>query len=395
MTRLFHMFSFFLLLPALILGGLFPGMEEAWASEMIRAQTRTYLKRGIEKAFNMDEKGGVAEMMKAVELDRANPLGYSFLALSFLFSYEMSFSRTERENKQESMLRFVGDALEKGERRVEKDPRDGDAFFALALAKLVKTRWEISRKRYFAATQETRKIWDYLEKAKEFGPENYDVYFPMGVLHYHIDHLSGMARFLSSLFFISGDRQKGIQELELAARNGYLLKELAQAELVTAYYNFEKQPARALPLARQLKEKFPQNYNLSFALANILSILGRPQEALSVAQEIEKGIKSDTPPFRSELWPRHAQLLGRIYFDQKDYARASEYFKQALQEKAPYNARVRAWALLRLGMIHDVQRDRKAAEEYYRMALEVEGGEGAAQTLAREYLNTPYAPPNH
>jgi hypothetical protein len=53
----------------------------------------------------------------------------------------------------------------------------------------------------------------------------------MGLLHYHIGHLPGFTRFLSSLLVTSGDRQKGLQELELAAKKGYLLKDLAKAEL--------------------------------------------------------------------------------------------------------------------------------------------------------------------
>jgi hypothetical protein len=44
-------------------------------------------------------------------------------------------------------------------------------------------------------------------------------------------------------------------------------------------------------------------------------------------------------------------------------------------------------------MIQDARKDRKGAEDYYRKTLEVEGAEGTAQRLAREYLETPYLPP--
>jgi tetratricopeptide (TPR) repeat protein len=182
--------------------------------------------------------------------------------------------------------------------------------------------------------------------------------------------------------------------LEVAAQKGYLFKYLAKAELLSAYANFEKQPERALPLARELNEKFPRNYNVLFALANIFSELGRSEEAFSVAREIENGIQSGTPPFRPELWPRCFQLMGKIYFDRGEYPRSSEYLIRALQDHASYNARVRAWALVRLGMIHDVRKERALAQEYYQKALEVKGGEGAAQVAAKQYLETPYSKPN-
>ena len=383
-------FFLFLLAP-----GLLPLQEQGlWALEFPRPQIRTYIQQGIEKGFNLDEKTAVAELMKAVEVERENPLAYAFLGLSHLFFYEMAFDEKERERDQESTLRFVSEALAKGEKRVENNPKDGDAFFAMAVAKLVKVRWDIIRKNYLTGARGAQSTREYLEKAKELEPENFDIYFAMGLLDYHIGHLPGFTRFLSSLLVTSGGREKGLQELELAAKKGYLLKDLAKAELLSAYANLEKQPERALPLAQELNERFPRNYNILFALANVNSELGHSEEAFSVARKIEDGIKSGAPPFCPQLWPRYFQLLGRIYFAQGEYTTATEYFNRALQENAPYNARVRAWALVRLGMICDVRKERNQAEEYYRKALDVAGGEGTAQVAAKQYLKTPYLPAN-
>ena len=129
-------------------------------------------------------------------------------------------------------------------------------------------------------------------------------------------------------------------------------------------------------------------------IANLLSTLALIGSVLSVAGEIENGIKSGASHYRPELWPRHFQLMGKIYLDQGEYARAYGYLNRALQDNAPYNARVRAWALVRLGMIHDARQERAKAEEYYQKALEVAGGEGAALVTAKQYLKTPYSPAN-
>ena len=147
-------FFLFLLAP-----GLLPLQEQGlWALEFPRAQIRTYIQQGIEKGFNLDEKTAVAELMKAVEVDRENPLGYAFLGLSHLFFHEMAFDEKERERDQESMLRFVSEALAKGEKRVENNPKDGDAFFAMAVTKLVKVRWDITRKNYLTAARGARHL---------------------------------------------------------------------------------------------------------------------------------------------------------------------------------------------------------------------------------------------
>jgi tetratricopeptide (TPR) repeat protein len=365
----------------------------AAAAQLRPNQLHSHLRQGIEKVFNLEPQSASIHLQKAVDLDRENPTGYAFFALENLFFYEISLDQKEREKYQESMLRYVGEAAARGQSRIEKNPNDGQAYFATALAKIIKVRWAIGQKQYRIVAQETSNIWDYLEKAKEEDPQNYDTYFLMGLLHYHLDHLPPLARFFSSLLIASGDSKKGLQELELAAQKGDLLKELAQSELSSVYVNFEKQPARALPIARELRKRFPRNYNFSFALANALSELHQFHEAFAAAREIEKGIQAGTPPFVPQLQPRFDQLMGRIFFNEGEYARASEYLEKTLRDRAPYNARVRAWALVRLGMINDALKQREQAEEYYNRALAEPGGEGFAQVEARKYLDSPYVPP--
>jgi tetratricopeptide (TPR) repeat protein len=365
---------------------------EAAAAETQPDRLHAYLRQGIENSFNLDHAGAISSFQKAVELDRESPTGYAFLALAQLFSYETSFDSKEREKSQEAMIRYVGDAVARGEKRVGNNPRDGQAYFALTLAKIVKVRLALMQKSYFTIAKESANAWDYLEKMRAVDPNNYDSYFPMGLLHYHLDHLPGVTRLLSSLLITAGDRHKGIQELELAVQKGDLLRELAQAELSSVYINFEKQPAQALAMTLELKERFPRNYNFSFSLANILSELGRFDEAYAIARDLEKGIQGGKPPFAPQLQPRYDHLLGRTLFNQREYARAGEYFQKVLKDTALYNARIRASALLRLGMIHDIRQERKRAEEYYNRALEVEGGEGVAQVDAKQYLKTPYVP---
>jgi tetratricopeptide (TPR) repeat protein len=189
-----------------------------------------------------------------------------------------------------------------------------------------------------------------------------------------------------------GDRTRGLRELELAAQHGDLLKDAARAELVAAYANFEKQPAKALPIVRELKGKFPRNFNFAFALANILSDLHHFEEAFAVAREIEKNIQSGKDPYGPHLQSRYYLLMGRIFFSRREYAKAADYCQKTLSDTSPYNARVRAWAFVRLGMIHDAHKERAQAEECYDNALMVGGGEGAAQIEARKYLKTPYVP---
>jgi len=368
-----------------------PGMDaQAGASSLQTAGMRDILRQGIDRAFNMDYPGADALFRKAVALDPEDPTGYAFQALNHLFGSEVSFDPKQREASQGSMLRSVGEALLRGEERVAKNPRDGQAYFAMALARTAKFRWALQKKQTFTAAQEVYGLWSCLERAQQEDPENHDSYLLTGLIRYHIDHLPDLSRYLSSLLITQGDRRRGLQDLERAATRGDLLRDLARSELISVYLNFEKQPARALPLARELQKKYPRNYNFSIVMAGILSELHQFREALAIARDLERGIASGKPPFAPQLKPRHDQLLGRIYFNQGDYARAADYFRRSLMDTSDYNARVRVWSYVRLGMICDVQNEREQAVELYSMALAVESGESIAKVEARQYLKTPY-----
>ena len=379
----------FILCTAMLIFVVHPGIASAQAQP---TQLRTYLRQGVEKSFNMESQAALGLFRKAIELDRENPLGYAFLAMARLFNYELSFDPNERVQEQELMLQDVDDALVRAQKRIEKNARDGQSYYAMILAKIIKIRWAIAQKSYLTVFHEAAAVWDYLEKAKAADPQNFDIYFPIGLLHYHLDHLPAAARFVSALFITRADHDKGLQELELAAQKGDLLKELAQSELVSVYINYEGQPAKALAIVRELKEKFPRNYNFAFAMANALAELQRFTEAFAVAGEIERGIQAGSPPFAPQLLPRYYHVMGRILFNQREYPRAEEYFQKALADTSVTNARTRVSSLVRLGMIRDVRGERGKAKEFYSRALEIEGGEGVARTEAEKYRATPYVP---
>ena len=100
------------------------------AAQQSTNQLRSYLRQGIEKSFNLEVESANAYLTKAVELDRENPMGYAFLALAHLLSYETSFEQVDRERSQEIMLRYVSETVARGEKRIEEYPKDGQAYFA-------------------------------------------------------------------------------------------------------------------------------------------------------------------------------------------------------------------------------------------------------------------------
>ena len=277
MKKYFSKIILFAIFSILLLFAITAALE---ASTIQTNRFHSYLKQGIDKAFNMETAEANALLKKALELEPENPSGYAYLSMFHLFSYEMTYNLEGRKKDQEAIVRYASATLSLGAKRLEINSRDAEAYLAMALAKIAKVHWAIQEKHYLAMAHETSHIWNYLERASQEEPNNFDIYFLMGLLHYHIDHLPGLTRFASSVFITSGDSQKGLREIELAAQKGDLLRAMAQAELQSDYLNFEKQPAQALSVVMKLREKFPNNYNFLFAEANALAELSRFREAL-------------------------------------------------------------------------------------------------------------------
>ena len=359
-------------------------------TELRVSSFQSNLLQGISKSFNLEAAAADALLKKAIDLEPDNPTGYALEAMLHLFAYEMCFSLEQRQKEKDAIYYFSEEALARGEKRIAKHPKDSQAYLAIALAKIAKVNWAIKEKRYLVMAHETANIWGYLETAKSIDPNNYDVDFLMGLMHYHIDHFAGMTGVLSSWLITEGNRQKGLTEIQTAAQKGYLLREMAQAELVSVYLNYEKQPVKALPILQDLRYKFPNNYNFQFTYGVALLELRRFAEAEAIAAQLEQNISAGTPPFVPQLQPRYYQLMGRIHFKRGEYGRSESYFQKAILDKSFYNFRTQARSLLYLGMIHDIRLERGYAEDYYQRVLQLEGAEGAAKVDAKGYLKTPY-----
>jgi hypothetical protein len=89
-------------------------------------------------------------------------------------------------------------------------------------------------------------------------PECYDAYLATGVSQYIIGSMAAPIRWLVRLGGVSGDKQKGIADLQLTAQRGHYLAPFARILLAIAYVR-EKDKARARELLVSLRAEFPQN----------------------------------------------------------------------------------------------------------------------------------------
>lgn len=143
--------------------------------------------------------------------------------------------------------------------RLEHNSRDPDALFALALVSGLRAdNAALIEKHNLPALSYGRQASQWAEKLLAIQPDCHDAYVSTGVAKYIIGSLAAPVRWLLELGGYSGDKEKGLAELKLAAQNGRYLAPFARILLAIAYAREQEKP-RARDLLTGLKQDFPHN----------------------------------------------------------------------------------------------------------------------------------------
>jgi len=143
--------------------------------------------------------------------------------------------------------------------RLLKNPKDRDALLARTMAAGLNADYAaLVEKRNLASLHYTKEATGWAEQLLAVDPECYDAHLATGVSEYIIGSMAAPVRWLVRLGGISGDKQKGISELQLTAQRGRYLAPFARILLAIAYVRDKDKP-RARDLLIGLRNEFPHN----------------------------------------------------------------------------------------------------------------------------------------
>ena len=152
---------------------------------------------------------------------------------------------------------------------LEANPKDPDGLFVITLADGMQGDFEaIIEKRQLAALSSIRRAEKTATLLLAVRPDAQDAYVALGAANYIIGSLPGYKRFLLWFGGVRGDRERGMQQLEMAAEKGHYLRPYAKALLALALER-EGRFDRASALFADLAREFPANptYSRELALA--------------------------------------------------------------------------------------------------------------------------------
>jgi hypothetical protein len=247
------------------------------AAAVDTVSSATSLDRGFSLLYNLDFAQAHQVFLSFHQEHPDDPMGPACDAAGFLFSefnrlgvleaqfyaddqtFEARKKLTPDATVRDSFYAALGQADGLARSRLVKNPKDRDALFALTMASGLKADYAgLIEKRNLASLHYTKEATAWAEQLLAVDPDCYDAHLATGVSQYIIGSMAAPIRWLVRLGGVSGDKQKGIAELQLTAERGHYLAPFARILLAIAYVR-EKDKMRARELLVSLRNEFPQN----------------------------------------------------------------------------------------------------------------------------------------
>jgi hypothetical protein len=249
----------------------------ATAAAIDTVSSAASLDRGFSLLYNLDFAGAHQVFLSWQQEHPDNPVGPVCDAAGFLFSEfnrlgvlesqfyadDKAFDARKKLAPDSTVREHFYAALDRADSlahsRLMKDPKDRDALFALTLSSGLKADYAaLIEKRNLASLHYTKEATAWAEQLLAVDPECYDAHLATGVSQYIIGSMAAPIRWLVRLGGVSGDKQKGISELQVTAQRGHYLAPFARILLAIAYVR-EKDKPRARGLLVALRDEFPYN----------------------------------------------------------------------------------------------------------------------------------------
>lgn len=179
---------------------------------------------------------------------------------------------------------------------------------------------------FLKAAYEGKKAYGYMKDGFTMVSSNPEFYFTNGLYNYYREQYPVNHSEIKPIivFFNKGDKAKGLKELDKAKSNALFTKNEAAFMLMGIYLKYQNDNIKALKIAKELRNKYPQN--TSFRMKYIEALI-RNNALVDAQVELKSGLGDGYGLF--EL----AKLLFLAQCE-SDAAKSKAYFAKAIKVKA-------------------------------------------------------------
>jgi hypothetical protein len=246
----------------------------------------------VEQMYNFDFPASQEILSQCIAAHPKDPLPYAFRAAADLF-YEMdrlkileseflvSDERIVAKKKLQpdptvraQFYKALDDTASRAEAALAANPDDRNALFSMCISQGVATDYmALVEKRQFSSLSPAKRSNSYAQRLLRLDPKYYDAYLTAGFSEYILGSLPFIIRWFVHFDNVTGNKERGVENVRLVAREGHYFKPFAKILLAIAALR-EKRLQEARDLLADLARGYPNNPLFRTELAKVTAAIG-------------------------------------------------------------------------------------------------------------------------
>lgn len=351
-----------------------------------------HAQRGIGCVYNLEFDQAETEFTYLAQQYPSHPAGKFFLGMIDWWKILIDI---DDESRDDLFIRKMDDVIDLCDSLLDVNENDVSALFFKGGALGFLGRLRANRSSWIKAANDGRLALPIVQHAFKLAPENYDILLGIGIYNYYASTIPEQYPLVKPvmIFFPSGDKKKGIEQLREASEHARYAAIEAKYFLLQLQYNYEKQFDTSYILATSLLKQFPDNVLFHRYVGRSAYILSKYAEAEMAFQQIVLRYETGKRGYGEYAKREAAYYLAMIEMNRQKFDDALKYFYQCDQlcrklgkgEASGYMTLTN----LKIGMIYDLQKKRNYAMMQYKKVKALKDFENA-HDMADRYLKKPY-----
>jgi tetratricopeptide (TPR) repeat protein len=349
--------------------------------------------KGIKEIYNIKFDQAETTFRSLIADYPEHPAGRFFLSMIDWWKILLDL---DTEIHDELFFKKLDDVIHQCDDILDRDEENIDALFFKGGAIGFRGRLRAYRESWIKAADDGREALPIVERASNLDPNNVDVQLGFGIYNYYASVIPAEYPLLKPLmiFFPSGDKELGIQQLNNTAERGKYARYEAIYFLMTLYYQYENNPYKAEEYAKILFGEFPDNPLFQRWRGRIAVKRGDLQLSSTIFKDYMQRDSLKFYGFNNKKGLREASYyIGLYHRSLNELDTAKNYFEKSLELSRSIDGGDESGFLINtvlyLGMINDMIGSRSDAVKYYEELLSLREY-GQSHSMAKQYLKDPF-----
>jgi hypothetical protein len=374
----------------ILLGFIF--FQNAFSQWLPDSAADYHTQRGVDFIYTLQFDSAKSEFIQLIKIQPDHPSGHFFLAMVEWWKILIDLNN---KTNDDNFYLLIEKVIQLCDKKLDKNPDDVTALFFKGGAIGFRGRLRVHREEWLPAANDGRLAIPIVHQAYKLEPNNVDILLGMGIYNYYRDVIPEEYPFVKPfvIFFQSGDKILGMQQLRQAAEKARYANIEATYFLIQILSNYEKKISQALPLALNLYKKYPNNPVFHRYLGKLYSSLGKWEDMHKIYSEVISRSSSNQPGYNESTLREAYYYTGLYHMNYLKSDTALQYFYKCDELSRTLDIGEQSGFMvmsnLRIGMIYDLQNKRELAVMQYNKVLNMTAYQGSRDE-AKQYLKKPY-----